>query len=47
MQLAIGRAADAAEMFAAEGIVKAMNTFNAGDKESDGVDNAEQQPDQA
>ena len=31
----ITRAADAAEMFAAEGIVKVMNTYNADDAESD------------
>ena len=30
----ITRAADAAEMFAAEGIVKVMNTYNADDAES-------------
>jgi peptidyl-tRNA hydrolase len=30
----ITRAADAAEMFAAEGILKVMNTYNADDAES-------------
>jgi PTH1 family peptidyl-tRNA hydrolase len=34
IQRAIVRAADAAEMFATDGIVKVMNTFNASDKES-------------
>jgi PTH1 family peptidyl-tRNA hydrolase len=31
---AVKKAADAAEMFVTDGILKAMNTFNAGDKES-------------
>ena len=34
LELFITRAADAAEMFAAEGIVKVMNTYNADDPES-------------
>ena len=35
LESVITRAADAAEMFAAEGIVKVMNTYNADDAESD------------
>ena len=34
LELVITRAADAAEMFAAEGIIKVMNTYNADDAES-------------
>ncbi len=35
LESVITRAADAVEMFAAEGIVKVMNTYNADDAESD------------
>jgi PTH1 family peptidyl-tRNA hydrolase len=35
IERAIVRAADAAEIFATDGIVKVMNTFNPGDKEPD------------